>query len=94
MKAQDLVLNIAVNLGRMSRWALERNERRIDQFLEESEMYLNELENMGVSARFKPTLEVFERKFKELKAGVKTDRDWPEDVLTWANILTHRAKFA
>lgn len=94
MKAQDLVLNIAVNLGRLSRWVYAGNDRRLSQFLAETEEYLAQLKSVGVSEKFRHTFEAFEKKFRELKANRSADRDWAEDVLTWANILTHRAKFA
>ena len=45
MSAQELTLNIAVNMGRLARFALEGRASRIDQFLEETEKDLTELEN-------------------------------------------------
>lgn len=94
MSAQDLALNIAVNLGRLSRWAVEKKENRVSQFLVETEQYVNELENVPKSQRFNPTFQAFKSKFKELKSNVRMDNEWAEDMLTWANILTHRAKLA
>lgn len=94
MNAQDLTLNIAVNLGRVSRWAMEGKENRINQFLLETEDYLNQLENTPKSDRFQPTFNTFKETFFKLKSNVKLNKDWAEDTLTWANILTHRAKLA
>ncbi len=94
MSAQDLTLNIAVNLGRLARWAMEKKEKRVRQFLIETEDYLDKLENADKSQRFTPTFQAFKSKFKELKQNVRMDNEWAEDMLTWANILTHRAKLA
>lgn len=93
MTAQDLTLNIAVNLGRLSRWAIEQKAQRINQFLEETEMYLDDLEKTPKSERFFPTFNKFKNRFNQLKSN-DTDEVWAEEMLTWANILTHRAKLA
>jgi len=94
MNAQDLILNIAVNLGRLSRWASEGKKARIQQFLEETEWYLKQLENVPKSSRFQQTFISFKQNFENLKNNVRLDDEWAEDALTWANILTHRAKLA
>ena len=93
MSAQDLVLNIAVNLGRLSKWAMEGKSDRIKQFILDTQNYLDQLENTPKSLKFKPTYTSFKRKFEELKKS-EPNKVWAEDALTWANILTHRAKLA
>ncbi len=93
MNAQELTLNIAVNMGRLSKWAMEGKQVRIKQFIADTEVYLNQLEVTTQEERFKPTFISFKRKFAELKNSVP-DEIWAEDALTWANILTHRAKLA
>lgn len=92
MNARDLTLNIAVNLGRLSRWAMEGKEARVNQFLFETEGYLNQLEKLDKSQKFQPTFDLFKKNFFNLKNNIKLDKFWAEDALTWANILTHRAK--
>jgi hypothetical protein len=94
MTASDLTLNIAVNMGRLARFALEGRTYRIDQFLDETQRYLDELENSQLQNKFKPTFEFFKEKFERLKQNKIRDADWAEEALTWANILTHRAKLA
>lgn len=94
MNAQDLTLNIAVNLGRLSRWAAEGKESRIQQFLDETEQYLVQLESTPKSPRFQHTFSSFKQNFEKLRNNVRLDDEWAEAVLTWANILTHRAKLA
>lgn len=94
MTAQELTLHIAANLGRICRWALERREDRVVQFLQETEEYLRQLEKAPKNEKFQPTFEIFKEKFTELKKNMELNKYWAEDVLTWANILTHRAKLA
>jgi len=92
MNAKELVLNIAVNLGRLSRWAIEGRRSRIDQFLVQTEEYLAALESVPKSPRFMPTYEWFKNDFKRLCQDIHLDATWAESMLTWSNILTHRAK--
>lgn len=94
MNAQDLTLNIAVNLGRLGRWVADGKTGRVQQFLAETEDYLRQLEKAPPNPRFKKTLRIFKQKFVNLKNNQKLDNVWAEEALTWANILTHRAKLA
>jgi hypothetical protein len=91
MDAKELTLNIAVNLGRLCRWSMEGRRARVDQFLVETEVYLKALEAAPKSARFLPTYEWFKKDFDVLSHNVQMDANWAESILTWANILTHRA---
>ena len=94
MGAKEITLNIAVNLGRLCRWAMEGRKARVDQFLIETQEYLKVLESAPKSDRFLPTYEWFKRDFEFLSHNVHLDEDWAESMLTWANILTHRASLA
>ena len=91
MEAKELTLNIAVNLGRLCRWCMEGRRARVDQFLTETEEYVKALDAAQKSARFLPTYEWFKKDFEFLRQNVRMDADWAESMLTWANILTHRA---
>ena len=91
MDAKELTLNIAVNLGRLCRWCMEGRRSRVDQFLAETDEYLKALDITAKSPRFLPTYEWFKKDFKFLRDNVQMDADWAEAMLTWANILTHRA---
>ena len=93
MNAQELTLNIAVNLGRLGRWACEGNHKRLNQFLEETEGYIHQLENMPQTSRFQKTFRIFREQFNSLKNG-NVDDTWAEMMFTWANILAHRARLA
>lgn len=94
MSTKDLVLNIAVNLGRLSKWAAEKRHERIPFFFTETESYLKELENAPRNEKFEPTLQKFKDAFRKLKTDQLKDQSWAEEMLTWANILQHRAKLA
>ncbi len=94
MNAQELTLNIAVNLGRIGRWACEGRVNRINQFLAETEAYINKLEQAEKTQRFCRTFNAFRKSFYELKGETQFDLVWAEMMFTWANILTHRASLA
>ncbi len=94
MDAKELTLNIAVNLGRMARWASEGKKERIEQFIEDTHEYVTLLEQAPRSERFDKTFTVFRTQYHALVADVRCDDVWAEEALTWANILTHRAKLA
>jgi len=94
MTAKEIILNIAVNLGRLCRLAMEGRRARLDQFLAETEEYVTALDHAPKSERFIPTYEWFKEDFKALSHDVRMDSDWAESMLTWANILTHRAQLA
>lgn len=92
MIAQELTLNIAVNLGRIGRWACEGRRSRLEQFMKETEGFIAKLEGMPKSERFQATFDAFLTAFNDLKSDVRMDPTWAEMMFTWANILTHRAK--
>ena len=92
MSAKEITLNIAVNLGRLCRWAMEGRRARLDQFLAETDEYVKKLELAPKSERFLPTYEWFKKDFESLSHNVQMNEDWAESMLTWANILSHRAQ--
>ena len=96
MNAEELTLNIAVNLGRLSRWGIEGKYSRIRQFIAETETYLQQLDDAPKNDRFLKTYQRFRGEFVntiKLKSD-SPDEAWAEAALTWANILQHRAKLA
>lgn len=94
MNAQDLTLNIAVNLDRVSRFASEGREKMVRQFLADTENYIVQLEKTPKSSRFDETFKRFQEEFRSLKVAPNLDSTWADQALTWSNILTHRAKLA
>jgi hypothetical protein len=91
MEAKELTLHIALNLGRLCRWAMEGRRGRVEQFLAQTAEYITALESAPESPRFMPTFEWFKNDFKRLCQEVHMDADWAESMLTWSNILIHRA---
>lgn len=94
MDAQEITLNIAANLSRICRWAMAGNRERVEQFLKDTETYVEMLERAQKEKDFTQTFTIFKKRFDYLKDNVRLNDKWAEDVLTWANILTHRAKLA
>lgn len=99
LSTKDKILDISVNLARVSDWIFSDNlkrQARIDQFLDEIKKYLATIQKNKLSERFKPTFHDFEKEFGKLLRDRSTEDkyDWAERALTWANILQHRAKLA
>ena len=94
MSAEEITLNIAVNLGRLARWVGEGKTARVVQFLDETDDYIGQLDRADKNERFEKTFESFKKNFSKLKKDNKLDDAWAEQALTWSNILAHRAKFA
>ena len=92
MNAQEITLNIAVNLGRLGRWVDEGKISRVGAFLVETEDYLVQLEKAQKSPKFEKTFEIFKTNFEDLKNNSNYDKVWAEEALTWANILQHRSR--
>lgn len=94
------ILNISVNLSRLSQWIFEGYNKRpelIDKFLKQTKKYLDDLELQTISEQFRSTLDRCKREFIEFQQQVMNEEKklyWAEKTLTWANILQHRAKLA
>jgi len=94
---KDKILDISVNLARVSDWILSENEakkKRVTQFLYQTKEILTGIDKNEVSSNFQPTLLSFQKEFKKLlsEKDQKNKYDWAETALTWANILQHRSK--
>ena len=94
MSNQDILLNIAVNLGRLGRWAHAKKTVRIPQFLKDTQVYVDMINGTKINKNFLPTFIGFSSMFKKLKSEKNYNDAWAEEAFTWANILTHRAKLA
>lgn len=93
------ILNISVNLARLSQWVYEGYDQRsqlIDKFLEQTTGYIDDLAKQRISKDFQPTLKQVKKEFTNLKHSINKEDKlyWAEKALTWANILQHRAKLA
>ncbi|MBP9691458.1 hypothetical protein KBD81_05265 [Candidatus Woesebacteria bacterium] len=94
MTAQEATLNIAVNLGRLSRFATEGKTTRVQMFLDDTQQYIDILEQEPKREKFLSTYEQFILAYHELRTMNTYDYDWADTALTWASILEHRAKLA
>jgi ABC-type transporter Mla subunit MlaD len=94
MKTSDLVMNIAVNLVRIARFAADDRRPRVRQFTDETQEFIDRLENAPKSERFEHTFKQFKSKFASLAKVTNYTDEYLDDLHTWANILTHRANLA
>ena len=89
MTSRELMLNIAINLARIGRFAAEGRQARLQQFLKETKLYLRQLQGLPLEPKLEGTQKHFENWLNSNKDTVDS-----EEAYTWANILTHRAQLA
>lgn len=99
MDTRSKILDIAMNLNRIGNWAADdyyARKERIARFLESTTRYIREVGEIPQDGSFKETFERFLKEYPNLKReglkGPKKPLWWAEDMMTWGNILTHRAK--
>ena len=93
------ILDIAMNLNRIGNWAADGYLPRKDKikvFLENTSLYIKNVDKTEFNPVFSKTFKDFQEKYLILeKEGIKGPKDdlyWAEEMMTWGNILTHRAK--
>ena len=98
MSEKQKILDIAMNLNRIGNWAADdytAKQSRISTFLDQTSQYLNSLDQALLPPQVKKPLQTFANLYEDLKQEGKTgpkDRlAWAEKMMTWGNILTHRA---
>jgi hypothetical protein len=96
---QSKILDIAMNLNRVGNWAADdypAKKQRIRRFLESTTEYIKEIDEIPQHSSFRNTYKSFLKKYPKLKReGLKGPKEpllWAEEMMTWGNILTHRAK--
>lgn len=99
MNNKAKILDIAMNLNRVGNLAAdnyEKKKKRIDIFLEEINEYIDSIDKSSLSKPFKKTFDKFLEEYLLLeKENIKTQQEklyWAEKMMTWGNILTHRAR--
>lgn len=99
MSNKAKILDIAMNLNRVGNLAVdnyEKKKKRIDIFLEETKGYINSIDKSSLPKSFKKTFDKFSKEYLLLeKENIETHEEklyWAEKMMTWGNILTHRAK--
>lgn len=93
------IMDIAMNLARIGNWAVDDfdgKEKRINMFLDQTNAYLCGLDITVYSQSTQQALARFSQAFTSLRIQtpltLKERLCWAESMLTWSNILTHRAK--
>jgi hypothetical protein len=86
-----LVLDISGNYSRVSRYALENNHERVNQFLKEANLVLGELKKRKLTKIGNETLKSWDSYFKRVHNPEVLDRDYVDDVITLESILNSRA---
>lgn len=99
MDKKAVILDIAMNLNRIGNWAADDckiKKKRINLFLNQTTRYIDSLEPSLFSPVFRKTLIKFLQEYKSLtkewEDGLKESLFWAEKIMTWGNILTHRAR--
>lgn len=99
MKDQ-LLLDIAMNLTRIGNWAADDfvgKQKRIRTFLQQTDDYLEKLHIHTYPPKLQKTLDSFRAAYDKLNYEAKRQPEdslrWAEAMMTWGNILTHRARF-
>jgi len=99
MSNKAKILDIGMNLNRVGNLAADnydKKKKRINIFLEETKKYINSIDQDSLSESFKKTFSKFLKEYSLLeKEKIKKQDDqlrWAETMMTWGNILTHRAK--
>lgn len=78
-----------MNLTRIGNWVaddFEKNERNINTFIESTDGYIASIQNL--SDKFKPTWTDIMKVYPSMKDSPRANA---ENLMTWGNILTHRA---
>ena len=99
MNVEQTILAIAMNLTRMGNWAADGyalKQKRITTFLEQTSGYVADLETASPDQPFHKTFGAFLKEFRILQKDAtnlpRNEKLWAERMMTWGNILTHRAK--
>lgn len=90
-KQKQIILDIAMNLNRIGNWVaddFEKNKKKISIFIGNTDTYISQLGNLN--PKFNKTWLFFMENYPAMK---KNPENNAENLMTWGNILTHRAKW-
>ncbi len=94
----QLLLDIAMNLTRIGNWAADDfigKQKRIETFLKQTNDYLEKLPIHTYPPRLQKTLDAFRLNYDKLTDEARRKPEdslrFAEAMMTWGNILTHRA---
>ena len=99
MNTKAKILDIAMNLTRIGNWAADgyqSKKKRIDIFLQQTSEYIESIDPAISNEPFGTIFKTFVDEYKRLQNSLK-DKNFDEllfaeKMMTWGNILTHRAK--
>ncbi len=86
---KQIVMDIAMNLNRIGNWVaddFEKNQKKIKTFITNTDRYISTLNKFN--GKFSNTWDNFIDVYPMM---IKTPQDNAENLMTWGNILTHRA---
>lgn len=87
---KQTVLDIATNLLRIGNWVaddFEKNQNKIQIFIDNTQGYISSIEKPN--GKFGTTWNNFMKAYPQM---IERPEDNAENLMTWGNILTHRAK--
>lgn len=91
---RDQILNISVDVARIAEFTLEgRRETLVNRLILVLDRNVQELSQGNLSEQFKLVLPNFIKEFNNLihNRHKENNKLWAVKLLTWANILQHRA---
>ncbi|MDP3918178.1 MAG: hypothetical protein Q8Q30_03330 [Candidatus Woesebacteria bacterium] len=86
---KQTIMDIAMNLNRIGNWVaddFEKNQKKIQVFIINTDGYISTIQNLN--SKFKPTWLSFMDVYPMMKSKLQSNA---ENLMTWGNILTHRA---
>jgi len=99
MNQKEQILDISMNLNRIGNWAADdytKKQRRIALFLDQTSDYTKSIDISILPDQLKKPMERFLVEYpklsKEGKTEPKNTEIWAEKLMTWGNILSHRAQ--
>ena len=94
-----IIMDIAMNLNRIGNWAADGftpRSKKINMFLDQTSKNLESLDDSNSNLVLNGTLQKFKLEYKKLALEARSkppdEMLWAEKMMTWGNILTHRAK--
>lgn len=94
MENKAKILDIAMNLNRIGNWAADDykgRKKRLVLFINQTQSYLNSLDIFRFPTALQRPLRSLSQLLQEGLGEPKDTLFWAEKMMTWGNILTHRA---
>lgn len=99
MDEKAKILDIAMNLNRVGNWCADNyllKQKRIIIFIDQTSNYLKSINPSSYPEPLKRAVNQFLKLYPALERAGRTGPPdellWAETMMTWGNILTHRAQ--